>query len=170
MSGLRVLSDEPANDPAGWQMPRQHLVQSQGWLSFLPAPPPDFALSEPLLGGLQGWLRAVSDMQTCSPAQHRGARRRGSGPRAAEEERPREHVAMRSRRRRQETGATTRWKNDEKTKQNCSLVARRCSRWWRRVSTWKDADSSIRRSCPSVEEWRRGARLSLEKIVEGQWR
>ena len=29
-------------------------------------PPPDFALPEPLPGGLQGWLQAQSDMRTCS--------------------------------------------------------------------------------------------------------
>ena len=39
--------------------------RSPGWCSFPPAPPPpDFALSEPLPGGLQGWLRAVSDIRT----------------------------------------------------------------------------------------------------------
>ena len=51
-----------------------------GRLSFRPAPPPNVALSEPLPGGLQGWLRAVSDMRTCGPARQRGARRRSSHP------------------------------------------------------------------------------------------
>ena len=62
-----------------------------GSASVQPPPPPDFALSEPLPGGLQGWLRAVSDMRTCGPVQRRGARRRRQPPEPAEEERPREH-------------------------------------------------------------------------------
>ena len=60
-----------------------HWFRSEVRLSFPPAPPPpppDFALSEPLPGGLQGWLRAQSDMRTCSPASRRGARRRSSYP------------------------------------------------------------------------------------------
>ena len=43
-------------------------------------PPPDFALSEPLPGGIQGWLRAVSDMRTCGPATRRIARSWSSNP------------------------------------------------------------------------------------------
>ena len=43
-------------------------------------PPPNVALSEPLPGGVQGWLRAESDMRTFGPAARRGARRWSSHP------------------------------------------------------------------------------------------
>ena len=50
-------------------------------LAQLPSsPPPNAALSEPLPGGIQGWLRAQSDIRTCSPAPRRGARRWSSHP------------------------------------------------------------------------------------------
>ena len=87
----------------------QHLVSKRGRLSFRPAPPPpDVALSEPLPGGLQGWLQARvrhADMQPC--AAQRSAQERAATPSKREEERPRE-CGERSSGPRQKTGATTR--------------------------------------------------------------
>ena len=52
--------------------------RSPGRVSFPPAPPRDFALSEPLPGGLQGWLQLVSDIETRSCLQRRKVRRRAA--------------------------------------------------------------------------------------------
>ena len=162
MFGLRVRSGEPKTVLAGWRNPPQHLVSKRGRLSFRPAPPPDFALSEPLPGGLQGWLRAVSDMRTCGPARRRGVRRRGSDP---EQQRKR---GLRSAARGQaDQDRALVQRHDGKTRKNeaeLQFGVRRCSRWWKRASTWEGRQTrASRRSCPSVGEWRRGARLSLEQ-------
>ena len=53
---------------------------AQDGAASLQPPPPNVALSEPLPGGIQGWLQAVSDMRTCGPAQRRSARWRSSDP------------------------------------------------------------------------------------------
>ena len=56
-----------------------HLVSELVRLSFPPAPPPlDFALSEPLPWGLQGWLQLVSDIATRNCLQRRKVRRRAA--------------------------------------------------------------------------------------------
>ena len=78
---LRVRSGEPKTVLAGYLgKPRNIWFRSAGGSASVQPPPPDFALSEPLPGGLQGWLRAVSDIWTCGPARRRGVRRRGSDP------------------------------------------------------------------------------------------
>ena len=91
-------------------------------LSFPPAPPPDFALSELLPGGIQGWLRAVSDIRTCGPARRRKRAQASSSP-DDEKKRGLGRAAMRrieekgqDRRVVQETRRRNRWKT-----QNCSF-------------------------------------------------
>ena len=86
------------------------------------SPPPDFALSEPLPGGIQGWLRAVSDIRTCGPARRRKRAQASSSP-DDEKKRGLGRAAMRrieekgqDRRVVQETRRRNRWKT-----QNCSF-------------------------------------------------
>ena len=140
--------------------------RSPGRVSFPPAPPPTSPCLSPSL--LVGWLATGrvrhAEMRSCkaqdsAQEEQRPEQRRKRGPGNAamgQADQDRNSVQRHD-------GKTT------KMMQNCSVVERRCSGWWRRASTRKDEESSIQRSCPSVEEWRRGARLSVEKRVEGRW-
>ena len=144
--------------------PPHHLVSKRGRLSFRPDPPPPTSpcLSPPLGASRVG----CGPCPTCGHAAQRSAESAQveQPPEPAWEERPKER-GERSSGPRQSIGAS----KNEKRAQNCKTGVRWRSRWRRRSSTQMAADSSIRRSCPSAGEWRRGARLSVEKRVEGRW-
>ena len=127
------------------------------------SPPPNVALSEPLPGGLQGWLRAVSDMRTCGPAPRRSARWRSSDPTEQRKRSPGNAAMGQADRDRDWCNGKTR-----KTTQNCKLKRDAATDGGRQSSTQKDADSAPGGAVQALKSDDNGQDCRWWKMVEGR--